>query len=143
MLGLLREKDYQSISVSELVAKSGYSRSTFYTHFRDKADVLFSEHRLDLKNPDPIEEIFLHARENQTVFCSLNKDGLSDLLENHFLEALAGLDLLPANDPPRARFLASGLYGVLSAWLREDCPEPVPGLTDLRRWLTLPSAKDL
>lgn len=133
LLGLLRVKNFQSISVSELVEKSGYSRSTFYSHFRDKSDLLFSDHRLDLKNPDPIQEIFLHARENQSVFCSLTRDGLSDLLESHFLEALSGLDWLP-EDPQRARFLASGLYGVLRGWLQDGCPEPVPGLADLRRW---------
>ena len=36
----LSEKDYSSISVSDLLEKSGISRSTFYAHFHSKEDVL-------------------------------------------------------------------------------------------------------
>ena len=36
----LLEKDYESISVSDILSKSGVSRSTFYAHFSSKEDVL-------------------------------------------------------------------------------------------------------
>ncbi len=92
---------------------------------------LFGEHRLDLKKTDPIQEIFLHARDNQIIFCSLNKDGLADLLENHFLEARSVLDLLPTKDPQRSRFLASGLYAVLT----------VPVFLNLRHFKSVPTSR--
>ena len=36
----LKTKDYNSISISDLLSKSGVSRSTFYSHFKSKDDVL-------------------------------------------------------------------------------------------------------
>ena len=36
----LKTQDYNSISVSDLLEKSGISRSTFYSHFKSKDDVL-------------------------------------------------------------------------------------------------------
>jgi AcrR family transcriptional regulator len=43
LVDLLREKDYDSISVQEVAARAQVGRSTFYAHFRDKDD-LFIQH---------------------------------------------------------------------------------------------------
>ena len=40
MASLLKEKDFESISVTDLLERSGVSRSTFYAHFRKKEDVI-------------------------------------------------------------------------------------------------------
>lgn len=37
---LMKQKDYASITTSDLIAESGVSRSTFYAHFKSKDDVL-------------------------------------------------------------------------------------------------------
>jgi AcrR family transcriptional regulator len=42
LLGLAREKPYPSIAVKEILDRANVGRSTFYTHFRDKDDLLES-----------------------------------------------------------------------------------------------------
>lgn len=42
LFGLIGEKDYDRIPVSEILRRANIGRSTFYTHFRDKDDLLAS-----------------------------------------------------------------------------------------------------
>jgi AcrR family transcriptional regulator len=42
LIGLAREKPYPSIAVKEILHRANVGRSTFYTHFRDKDDLLES-----------------------------------------------------------------------------------------------------
>jgi AcrR family transcriptional regulator len=42
LIGLAREKPYSSIAVKEILDRANVGRSTFYTHFRDKDDLLDS-----------------------------------------------------------------------------------------------------
>src|SRR5215472_18790764 len=42
LASLIREKDYDSIVVKEILDRANVGRSTFYMHFRDKDDLLVS-----------------------------------------------------------------------------------------------------
>lgn len=42
LIGLAREKPYPSIAVKEILDRANVGRSTFYTHYRDKDDLLDS-----------------------------------------------------------------------------------------------------
>jgi AcrR family transcriptional regulator len=42
LIGLAREKPYSTIAVKEILNRANVGRSTFYTHFRDKDDLLES-----------------------------------------------------------------------------------------------------
>jgi AcrR family transcriptional regulator len=42
LASLIREKPYDSIAVKEILDQANVGRSTFYTHFRDKDDLLVS-----------------------------------------------------------------------------------------------------
>lgn len=42
LASLIREKDYDSIAVKEILDRANVGRSTFYMHFRDKDDLLVS-----------------------------------------------------------------------------------------------------
>jgi AcrR family transcriptional regulator len=42
LVALIREKNYDSIAVKEILDRANVGRSTFYTHFRDKDELLVS-----------------------------------------------------------------------------------------------------
>lgn len=42
LISLVREKDYDSIAVKEILDRANVGRSTFYMHFRDKDELLVS-----------------------------------------------------------------------------------------------------
>ena len=42
LAALVREKPYDDIVVKEILARANVGRSTFYTHFRDKDELLLS-----------------------------------------------------------------------------------------------------
>jgi len=43
LLELMRDKEYEDIEVREIAARAGVGRSTFYTHFEDKDDLLIRQ----------------------------------------------------------------------------------------------------
>ena len=51
----LKEKDYEKMTVEDILERSGVSRSTFYTHFGKKEDVLHSI------SADIFEHVFSHS----------------------------------------------------------------------------------
>jgi len=43
LIALIQEKEFESISVQEVLDRAGVGRSTFYAHYRDKNDLLLSD----------------------------------------------------------------------------------------------------
>lgn len=50
LFSLIQEKDYDAIVVKEILDRANVGRSTFYTHFRDKDDLLVSGIRSTLQH---------------------------------------------------------------------------------------------
>ncbi len=66
---LIREKDYDSIVVKEIVDRADVGRSAFYTHFRDKDDLLVSSIRDMLESvPSDIPERAANSYQNLLWF---------------------------------------------------------------------------
>lgn len=58
LMGLMRKKDFQSITVKELATKAGVSRTTFYRHYSVPLDIL--NDYLDSR-PFGIELSYIHS----------------------------------------------------------------------------------
>src|SRR5678816_2441110 len=43
LVELIREKDYNTITVSDIIDRANVGRSTFYAHYRDKDDLFVGE----------------------------------------------------------------------------------------------------
>jgi AcrR family transcriptional regulator len=129
LVALMQEKPFKTITVRQVLDRAGIGRSTFYTHYRDKNDLLLSdvEDFLELMSTlllrrreasdriAPVRELFAHVaemRELRAALIAANK--LQDFLEmgqEYFARAIE--QRLPARLHPRIalpwRTLSPGL----------------------------------
>lgn len=159
LLGLIRERDFDAISVQDITERAQLNRSTFYLHYRDKdellthimRDMLSELSRRSLRLGDSPERLhqtlmdwFQHAAEHAELYhLMLGRSGLraySVQLRN-ILEQLMKGELENARLPPRLegvpgpvlnRFMTSAYLGVLEWWLDRRSPHPPE---DMARWL--------
>jgi AcrR family transcriptional regulator len=148
MVELIQEKPFDAITVQEVLDRAGVSRSTFYTHFRDKNDLFISDVDeflqamstllIRLKEPServaPVREFFAHVAEmgrlHAALAISARLHDFLDLAQGHFARAIEQrLATLPqASGIPAdqrvavASALAGSLLALLSWWLRRGTP---------------------
>lgn len=151
MVALLVEKPFDEITVQDVLDRAGVSRSTFYTHYRDKNDLFLSDaeeffegmasalsrHGDQSDRLAPVRELFEHIAEVRPFYHALIASGRSqDLLElgqGHFARGIEQrLCQIPrANKIPVqhrsaiAHGLAGSLFSLLSWWTHHDmAPSP-------------------
>jgi len=164
LIGLILEKGWDAISVLDLCDRANVGRSTFYTHFADKEDLLisgFADLRKGLRAmcrnaPGAVEPgqplLFLrglieHVSDNQRLCRALvgKRSGL--VVQNQFRKLLLDLlkddlaDVAPAGQRLDAakHFLAGALFEMLNWWLEQPRgPEGPAQLEALFLQLALP-----
>ncbi|MBA2395430.1 MAG: TetR/AcrR family transcriptional regulator [Ktedonobacteraceae bacterium] len=93
MLELLFERHYDTITIQNILDRAGIGRSTFYTHYFDKEDVLtgiaeqmletFSEqfsHRNVEQGIIPALELFQHVQQNYQYFQAMMRGNAGEVL---------------------------------------------------------------
>ena len=63
LLALLKEKRYEDISVQDIIERADVARSTFYTHYMDKDDLLTGQHGVFAENLG--EQMTAHSRREE------------------------------------------------------------------------------
>lgn len=168
---LIRERDYSSITVSDVLEQANIGRSTFYTHYRDK-DELFAAaigNMLDSARSaartasiDPMERIVGFSlpvlehicRHRSTVGARMRTRG-RPVLHAHVRRVLAGwvAEEMRGQAAGRSRptdripaellsqFVASTFVLVLDWWLDQKCMPPPAHADALFRLLVLPTLR--
>jgi len=173
LASLIHEKSYDAIVVKEILARANVGRSTFYTHFRDKDELLDSGIRDMLRAGEsapsvrsmgaatrvlrfslPIfEHIERHRSGGDSSASARQQAVVHEHLERVLVE-LIGDDLRRmgyrarerGRDVPRdllARHVASTFVLVLNWWAQSEEPLPASEVHDLFRALALPALTEV
>jgi AcrR family transcriptional regulator len=143
LVELLVQKPFDDITVQDVLDRADVSRSTFYTHYRDKNDLFLSDaedffesmatalSRLGDKSERvaPVQELFAHIAEVRPFYNALVESGrMHDVMglgQEHFARGIEQR----LNEIPRARpipadrraaianGLAGSLFSLLTWWV--------------------------
>lgn len=143
LVALMQEKPFDTITVQDVLDRSNVSRSTFYTHYSDKDDLLMSDaeeffeaismalsqHGDKSDRVFPVQEFFAHLADVQPFFKALIKSGRfhenMELAHGHFargierrLAELPRSRSIPPHELPAIAFTHAGaLLSLLKWWL--------------------------
>ena len=168
LIALMQEKPFDTITVQDVLDRAHVSRSTFYTHYSDKDDLLMSDaeeffealsmalsQQGDTSNRVfPVREFFAHLSDVQPFFKALVKSGKyhenMELARGHFargierrLAELPRGKTIPANHLPAISFAHAGaLLSLLSWWLDRGMRESPAEMDELFHRLVWNGAKE-
>ena len=169
LAALIHEKPYDDIVVKEIVDRANVGRSTFYTHFRDKDELLLSGIQDILRSARPggggraqakpwdgilwfslpiLEHIEEHRRTGQATMGSRGRRALhehlqhaiTELIEDEVSMALRRSRIAGHTSPDLAvRWIASTFVLVLNWWVESDSPPSAREADSLFRGLIEPA----
>ena len=144
LLSLLDERDYNEISIQDIVVKAGFSRMAYYRNFKNTDEIL--QYLLDsysqtfaIKTHLDFAELgaekfftlifeYLGKEEIRHVFDVFYKRNLMIFLYREFLSFFSPKD----SDEKRIydhRFVAGGVFGVYLRWIKNGYKETPEQLT--------------
>lgn len=142
---LALEKDIEEVTVSELCARAGVSRSTFYSHFADKFDLVQCAIRYEFETmakwggptlARPLETLLAKLRSNDFLCRRMRLGGVgteaASVIEESLAEYMRGQISQGAWRPRRMdvpvdaalAYCAHGFAGVVAWWIRGGFAKP-------------------
>src|SRR6185369_16370453 len=157
LIALMQEKPFDTITVQEVLDRAHVSRSTFYSHYSDKDDLLMSDAEeffdalsMALSAHDdksdrvfPVKEFFTHLADVQPFYKALVKSGKfqenMELARGHFARGierrlceLPRAKSIAASERSAIAFTHAGaLLSLVTWWLDRGMREPPAQMDDL------------
>lgn len=155
LVALMHEKNFEEITVQDLLDRAGVGRSTFYVHYRDKQDLFLSDvedffekcssvlkrHGASTKRLLPVKELFTHIREAREFYAALVSSGkINDVhaLGRAFFACsiderlqMAGLEIEPVRRSAQAHALAGSFFSLVDWWIDKGMKADPAEMDDL------------
>ena len=143
LLDLLKTKELDSISVSELTEAAQVGRVSFYRNYADKKDVLIQEERrlfalwkkdqppAGSENPGFSRSLLNFYFEHSAFYLQLYHAGLQDVIKDTILD---GMEISEADPDPMAYLKSSigyTIYGWVIEWMKRGMPQTGDELSDM------------
>ena len=156
---LMQQKDFQSITVTDVVREADINRGTFYAHYRDVYDLrekieseMIADFRgmiddIHLNGGGSLHPVLMRAvdylEENREIVTALIKVNAPDGFGKKMIGVIeeCRMELLPyrsVEDAYAARFLATGVIGMTEKWITESQPIPKTEMVSLITKLLTP-----
>lgn len=130
---LIKTKNYNDITISELVKTAGVSRNSFYRNYQSIEDILrqylieqttiWWNNYISHLHPNIIEEIFQHFLNMKEEIQLLYKANLSYLLMEHII--MCGKQSITGeiSNTYQTAFMSGGLCGLTNEWILRGMKE--------------------
>jgi AcrR family transcriptional regulator len=164
LVGLIKEKRFDDITVQNVIDRAGVGRSTFYSHFRDKEDVFEQQWEQFIERLAgeikwskagtgsfvPVRSLFQHLQDAQSFYRGLVRSGKVDPIFKSGIEYLgrkieAALKrkVVKPSIPITilSNYLASELFALLKWWLDAGMPYTPESMDEIFHRLVNPSFK--
>jgi len=157
LVELMQEKPFDSITVQDVLDRAQVGRSTFYSHFSDKEDLLMSDadeffegiamalslHSDKSDRVFPVKEFFMHIKDAEQFVAALKSSGKMhenlELAQGHFargierrFKELPRGASIPENERAIRAFANAGaLISLLNWWIdrgMKETPEEIDKL---------------
>ncbi len=166
MMDLLSEKRYDQITVQDLLERANIGRSTFYSHYFDKEDVLAAlvqqqseiiSRRFSRRDAGesfiPSLEFFQHFQEHSQLLHALLRGHAGEVvwetaqgclkrsIEQALTEACVETDALSIPPTMIAQYLSEAFLSLLKWWLLSEMPFPPEEMERIFQQLALPGVQ--
>jgi len=163
LLELLFERHYDTITIQDILDRAGIGRSTFYTHYFDKEDVLTSiaeqmletfdqqfAHRNVEQGIIPALELFQHVQQNYQYFQAMLRGNTGEVLWEAAQTTLSKnieqtlINAHTEKHPPSvpssvtAQYLAGSFLHLMKWWVRAEMPYAPEQMERFFQQLALP-----
>jgi len=155
LVALMQEKNFEEITVQNVLDRAGVGRSTFYVHYRDKNDLFLSDvedflewvssalkrQEASPKRLLPVQEFFAHIREAREFYAALVRSGkvndVQALAREFFARSIAdrlqmaSLEIEPVGRSAQAHALAGCFFALLDWWIDKGMKADPKEMDDL------------
>lgn len=140
LFGLLKEKEYKDISISELCDKAWVSRCTFYRNYKNMDDIIYQffmrnslnwwddNYSIFLKEEKYVSiSLFEYILSLKEIILLIYQKGLSHIFEKHIFDsAINGRNIFNKEQSYSSARVSGSIVGLINEWVRrgmQDSPE--------------------